>query len=311
MKNILLAASLFCWFGTTEVRLSAESTLANLSDPVFLELLGKGGTDLFKEHGDQLLELLYFRSKPTEAELEKMTSNPPVLKEKKADLPVWQALRNGGKSTLDLLSDTDFFDYPVHPAELEVIAYLLSDMMGSENSTQFAKEKAPIRDSFRKDNWIQILKMLEDRRLRSGHFIVDRLIPGTSTEIQPTMSDLVQERAQLRKLASVAKDIGAIDLPENYYRFRKILLAIGKFSSENEKPPPFLYDLVAKNYLEPSALTFTDSQQFSYNPRYLANHQKDDGNKEILRIESPDEKLLFKGYMNCQIQVVPVVSRPK
>lgn len=305
MKKTILTVAILSWL-IVSYRLNGEPLMSNLSESSFLELLGNGGEILIQNQGDALLELLYFKRKPTDAELEKMTFNPPVLKDKKDDLPVFQALKNGGKSTLDMLTTTAFFDYPVHPAELEVIAYLLMDIMGAEKAAQFAKERSVVKDCFRKDNWNQILKMLDDPKIHSGHFIVERFVPGNIKEIQPTLSDLVNERAGFKKLLSEAKTIDSVDAAYNYYHFRKILLAVNKFSFEKRTQPQSLYDLVSENYLPQSALMFTDSESFFYVPRYFYIKQKNDENKEILKLDSPDNKLYFKGYTNNTILAFPI-----
>jgi hypothetical protein len=282
-----------------------EKPLSAYSNDEFIELIEQGGDNLIKDHGDDLLSLLYFRKKPTDAELLEATANPSVLKEKKRDLPVFQALRNAENATIELLRHSSFFDLPQHQTDLEVIAYLLHDILGHDGATSFVQDRIKEGTAYANENWLAIASLLERPKLASGHFIVEKTAKGSKVEPDPEIEQLRKERIQLKYLLTTipAEDISAF--LGVHCKFRKVLEACLKHRSTKGNWPTSLYRLIDDGNLKESQLLFLDTDGFLYVPRFR-EAVDDDSQESVLNLVTPDGKFTIRGFLDGTIDVAQV-----
>lgn len=277
-----------------------EKPLSSYSDQEFHELIERGGENLIKVHGDDLLSLLYFRKKPTDDELLQMTANPPVLKEKKHDLPVFQALRNAEDATIELLRHSIFFDLPQHQTDLEVIACLLHDILGHDGAAKFALERIKEGTAYANENWLAISSLLEHPKLASGHFIVEKTVKD-----RPAIEQLRKERIQLKNLLSTIPADDTSAFLSVHCQFRKVLEKCLEHRSTMGHWPTSLLSLVVDGNLKESEILFLDSGGFLYVPR-IRKAVDDDSKESVLNLVTPDGKFTFRGFLNGTIDIAQV-----
>lgn len=282
-----------------------EKSLTAYSDEEFYELMNQGGENLVKDHGDELLSLLYFRKKPTDAELLEATANPSVLKETKGDLPVFQVLRNAEDATIELLRHSGFFDLPQHRTDLEVIAYLLQDILGHDRATSFAQDRIKEETAYANANWRAIASLLEHPKLATGHFIVEKTAKGSKVKLDPTIEQLRKERIQLKNLVSTipAGDISAF--LSVHCQFRKVLEACMEHRSTKGHWPTSLLSLLEDGNLKESEVLFLDLGGFLYVPR-IKKDVDNDSQESVLSLVTPDDKFTIRGFLDGSIEVAPV-----
>lgn len=285
---------------------AGEKPLSAYSEEEFHELIEQGGGNLIKDHGDDLLSLLYFRKKPTDAELLEMTANPPVLKEKKRDLPVFQALRNAENATIDLLRHSSFFDLPQHQTDLEVIAYLLHDILGHDGAASFAQDRIKEGTAYANENWLAIASLLERPKLASGHFIVEKTAKGSKVEPDPAIEQLRKERIQLKNLLSTIPAEDTRVFLSVHCQFRKVLETCLKHRSTKGHWPTSLFSLVVDGNLKESEILFLDSGGFLYVPRIRKAVDEDDSQESVLNLVTPVGNFTIRGFLDGTIDVAQV-----
>jgi hypothetical protein len=232
-----------------------------------------------------------------------MTSNPPIVKETKRDLPVFQALRKGGETTLQLLRKSKYFDLPQHSCDLEVIAYLLQDMIGKEEVAKFVEERVDATEAYARYNWLKISDMIKMPELASGHFIVEKTAKGSTTEYSPTREQLRILRNQLKILLATMPEKDGQNFLSIHLQFRKILEAYLQYQVIKGKRPVTIFSLVQEGFLKESEILFLDSDQFWYIPRFSKDVPREDNDQCILKLVTPDEKFILKGLQNGELQV--------
>lgn len=284
--------------------MAEEKLLSAYTTEQFHDLIEQGGEPLIKAHGDELLSLLYFKRKPTDAELLEMTSNPRITKETKRDLPVFQALRNAGDATLQLLRHSTYFDYPQHPTDLEVIAYLLQEIMERDAAASFAEDRINEETAYARDNWLTINDMLKRPELASGHFIVERTAKGSTVEPAPTIEQLRKERMQIKKLLTMMPPEDSSSFLSIHRQFRKVLEACLLSHTAKKKWPSSLYSLVQEGKLKESELAFLDRDQFWYVPRLSKNTNNNNIEHCVLKLDTPDGKFTIQGFLSGRIDAI-------
>lgn len=277
-----------------------EKSLSAYSTDEFHELIEKGGDNLITDHGDDLLSLLYFRKKPTDAELLEGTANPSVLKEKKRDLPVFQALRNAENATIELLRDSHFFDFPQHQTDLEVIAYLLHDILGHDGAASFAQDRIKEGIAYANENWRSIASLLEHPKLASGHFII-----GKTDKDRTAIEQLRKERIQLKNLLAIIPAEDTVSFLGVHCQFRKVLDECLEHRSVKGHWPMSLLSLVVDGDLKESEILFLDSGGFLYVPR-IRKAVDDDSKESVLNLVTPDGKFTFRGFLDGTIDIAQV-----
>jgi hypothetical protein len=293
-------ATLILCFSTA---IGEEKPLSTYSNDEFNELIEQGGDNLIKDHGDDLLSLLNFRKKPTDAELLEATANPSVLKEKKRDLPVFHALRNAENATIELLRHSRFFDLPQHQADLEVIAYLLHDILGHDGAASFAHDRIKEGTAYANDNWHLIASLLEHPRLASGHFIVEK-----TEKDRTAIEQLRKERIQLKNLLATIPDKDTKSFLGVHCQFRKVLDKCLEHRNKKGHWPTSLLSLVVDGNLNESEILFLDSGGFLYVPR-VRKDVDDDSKEYVLDLVTPDEKFTFRGFLNGSIDIYQVDAK--
>lgn len=268
-------------------------------------LIARGGESLIELHGEELLELLYFRPQPTDEELLEATSDPPLLKPRKEDLPVYRAFLNESEASLQLLRSADYFKYPQHPADLEVIAYLILDILGHDDASNFVEDRLKEGMGYATYNWDVIKGMLEKPELASGRFIVGKAEKGSLAGPAPTTEQLREERMQLKNLLTTMPPDDVTGFLSVHLRFRTILGACLQHRSTKEHWPASLLSVVDDGNLKKSDILFKDLGGFLYVPR-IKMAVEDDSQESVLELVTPDGKFTIRGFLDGTIDVVHV-----
>lgn len=304
--NIILITMSICLSGLTVA--AEEKALADYSETEALALIDKGGGDLIKKHGEEMLQILYFKKKPTDEELREMVANHSGLKITKQDYPVLKALKSGGEVTLEMLRRTEHFNYPLHPMKLEGIAYLLFELKGLEGAIQFAETQiAAEKTLYAVDNWRLIIDMMNRPELPKGLFFIKRTVEGR--KIKPTKAQVREQRIRLKHLSSQMQEAGSRDFLNNHCRFHKILQAVLQFKSKEGKWPDSLFQLVQIKSLNWSEIGFIDSEGFTYVPRLLRSLENPNRKQKIMWLSAHDGKYVLEGFLNGEIKVQVVQTQ--
>jgi hypothetical protein len=202
-----------------------------------------------------------------------------------------------------MLQESKYFKYPQHSTDLEVIAFLLFDMMGLKNATQFAEARIAGKSGYELANWKLIIDMIKRPELPSGNFFIERTVSSNLREPVPTIEQLRRQRIQLKDLLLLNQENGSHDLLNHHYRFHKILKAVIQINSDEEDWPDSIYQIAKKKYLDWPDINFIDHEGFSYTPRIINSLKNDDEQQKVLSLTAPDENYVLEGFLNGDINI--------
>jgi len=293
--------------------LSVGSPLAYAQDKKLIDyprkeaiaLLEAGGPELVKKHGEEMLDFIYLTLIPTDEELLELTSSPNRQeRRKKQDLPVFKALKSGGETSLELIRRTDFFKYPRHLSDLEVIAFFLYDMKGQKEAITFAEATMSGKTGYERNNWQTIVTLINNDELSEGYFFYGKL------------SNTMEEILRVNKLETKMKNqVSKMQEPEqskffaNHYRFQKIIEALLKYYSTEKVWPDSLYLLAEKKLIEMPEISFIDAEGFAHIPMLLGQLKVGEKTQKVLWLPVPDEKYILEGFLDGDIKIIP--TQPK
>jgi hypothetical protein len=293
--------------------LSVDSPLAYAQDKKLIDyprkeaiaLLEEGGPELVKKHGEEMLDFIYLTLIPTDEEQLELASSPNRQeRRKKQDLPVFKALKSGGETSLELIRRTDFFKYPRHLSDLEVIAFFLYDMKGQKEAIAFAEVIMSGKTGYERNNWQTIVALINNDQLSQGNFFYGKL------------SNTMEEILRVNKMETQMKNqVNKMQEPEqsrffaNHYRFQKILEALIKYYSTEKVWPDSLYLLAEKKLIEMPEISFIDADGFAHIPMLLGKLKDGDNSQKVLWLPVPDEKYILEGSLDGDIKIIP--TQPK
>lgn len=273
-------------------------SLSDFEENKVHEMIANGGESLIVDHGEELLGLLYFRPKPTDEELLEASGNPPLLKPRKKDLPVYRAFKSQEEATMDLLKKTSRFKLPEHRSNLEVVSYLIYDVLGEKKAKMFVSEMLAGATAFEKENWETILGMLDDPALKTGHFICDGVFSSPKTK--PTISSILKQRDSIGAALDGDED-GSL---EEIYRFGRIAKAIRYYIAEHNSLPNTIFDLVSAENISAADLVFESSAGYQVVPQLWFGKIDEIKDDSVVILDFPDCELELRGLIDGTVRIL-------
>lgn len=296
MHIFMIMISLWFIGASTSLVSAQEKKLFVPSNAELSTLLDKGGKDLVNQHGEEMLEWMYWRIITKEMD---DPSEPRLLRNKKNDLPVYRALKSGGDATIALLNRSNFFKYPRHFNELEVIAFLLFELVGHNESISIAEKKLLVAKNYEKANWVEIKSLLALPDLSSGFFYYE-----TKKDIAPESYQITLQVRQIKEHSTVMDEVAFENFLAAHYKFHTIVKALLQYRSQENSWPTSLYLLTQKQLLDFQGITFPDSAGFLHTPNLLGELKGEDQKQKVLYLQIPDGKYIFEGKLDGSINVI-------
>ncbi|MFD0894257.1 hypothetical protein KBB96_09600 [Luteolibacter ambystomatis] len=229
--------------------------------------IADGGVALISKYGDLLFDKLTFIPFP-EYDDPSDTSLKGLHRE---DYPVAKLLIQGGATTVGILEHTDFFQIQIPDNDLEVMSYVLGEILGSEKAIEFASSKKQSDNASEQQNWQRIEDILKDpQKQHRLLFSFTEAKDGQRKEQIATIRDYAKRRQAWRESQNGGNPLDKIKR-EDYLRY--IVSQLNHYKEKYNSHPENLFKLTSSGVSKEEGLFYrTDDGSLvvaTYNPNSL------------------------------------------